>query len=120
MDPLQTLYAPGSSSAAATYARTTSRTSVKSRAESGLPVRSSASAAPAASASATWRVSVPTTYSSDWPGPAWLKARRRTTRRPCVSAYWPPSRSQAALETAYGFWGRSGADSSTGSRSGGP
>ena len=93
---------------------------MKSRAESGLPVRSTTSAAPAASASATWRVSVPTTYSSDWRGPAWLKARMRTTRSPWASAYWPPSRSQAAFETAYGFCGRSGAVSSTGSRSGGP
>ena len=73
---------------------------MKSRLPLTSPVRSTTSSAPAASASATWRASEPSTYSSDWPGPAWLNGRIRTTRMPWASAYCAPSRSQAAFDTA--------------------
>ena len=63
-----------------------------------VPTASSGGARPA-SMRAIWPAKAGTTKSSLWPGPVWLKGRRRSRRRPSP-ARAPSARSAAALVAA--------------------
>ena len=76
---------PAPRSISAMYARTTSRTSERSRRGARLPARMTGGSAPR-SISAIWRAKLGAANAGVWRGPVWLKARATITSSPSSTA----------------------------------